>query len=304
MPWKVATIELDLNIAPPRPSVFEQALLAQSGEWEPALPRPSQYPAPAVETLPAPVKSANQPPAEEVPAVKVEPDGKPAPPPEKKKKPPKLWSGNVQFGINGTAGNSQQLATRAAAKAKRTTPTKVGTYSLNYYTANSKGKRTDNQLIVETRHEFVDKLSRWSHYLHTMTEFDEFTAFNVRLTGDAGISYKIFDTDMLEFKVRGGAGTSREFGVPNPEFIPEGSAGLSFEFKPFERQKITGLSDMFPDVRDFHDMRIRSKLAWEIIIDRKEHLSLQLSLLDRYDSTPGGKKPNDLTYATQLVWTF
>jgi hypothetical protein len=31
---------------------------------------------------------------------------------------------------------------------------------------------------------------------------------------------------------------------------------------------------------------------------------LKLSVIDRYDSTPQGARPNDLDYSTLLLWTF
>jgi hypothetical protein len=33
-------------------------------------------------------------------------------------------------------------------------------------------------------------------------------------------------------------------------------------------------------------------------------LSLKLSVIDRYDSTPQGARPNDLDYSTLLIWVF
>jgi len=34
------------------------------------------------------------------------------------------------------------------------------------------------------------------------------------------------------------------------------------------------------------------------------NLSLKLSVLDRYDSTPHEAKPNDMDYAATLLWSF
>ena len=33
-----------------------------------------------------------------------------------------------------------------------------------------------------------------------------------------------------------------------------------------------------------------------------QNLSFKLSVIDRYDSTPDGRKPNDLDYALLLLW--
>jgi hypothetical protein len=33
-------------------------------------------------------------------------------------------------------------------------------------------------------------------------------------------------------------------------------------------------------------------------------LSAKLSIVDRYDSTPQSRKPNDLNYAALMMWSF
>ncbi|HUT14122.1 MAG TPA: hypothetical protein VMY42_26775 [Thermoguttaceae bacterium] len=41
-----------------------------------------------------------------------------------------------------------------------------------------------------------------------------------------------------------------------------------------------------------------------MLIDQQMNLSLKLGVLDRYDSTPNGVKPNDLDYTAVLLWKF
>ena len=58
------------------------------------------------------------------------------------------------------------------------------------------------------------------------------------------------------------------------------------------------------DVTDFSDYRLKTKIAWQVLLDEARNLSLKVSLLDRYDSTPHGLKPNDFDYAVTLLWSF
>ena len=44
--------------------------------------------------------------------------------------------------------------------------------------------------------------------------------------------------------------------------------------------------------------------GWEIALCKAWGLSLKLSVIDRYDSTPQGARPNDLDYSTLLIWVF
>ena len=45
-----------------------------------------------------------------------------------------------------------------------------------------------------------------------------------------------------------------------------------------------------------------STLNWEVLLDEVANLSLKLSVSDRYDSTPFGRRPNDVDYGLLLLW--
>lgn len=233
-------------------------------------------------------------------------EAKPTPP------PPNPWSGRVELGFNGAEGNSQLASTRVGLRAIRKTEATEFTAKLTYNITNSMGERTENQLIGESRFEHFH-FKPFSYYVHGTYEFDQFTAFDYRLTADAGLAWNIIHDGNFDFylinestnlKLRGGAGTSREFGIPDAEYIPEASFGFSFSHQLTKRQRLSADSDYFPDVRDWNDYRIRSNATWEIKVDPEGNMSIKFSLIDRYDSTPHGKKHNDLTYAAQLVWDF
>ncbi len=40
------------------------------------------------------------------------------------------------------------------------------------------------------------------------------------------------------------------------------------------------------------------------MISRAMNLSMKLSVLDRYDSTPDGAEANDLDYSAVLLWSY
>ena len=60
--------------------------------------------------------------------------------------------------------------------------------------------------------------------------------------------------------------------------------------------------DYLPDWSAFDEYRIESKLSWEILLDEATNLHLKVGIIDRYDSTPGSSKPNDLDYALTFLW--
>jgi hypothetical protein len=86
----------------------------------------------------------------------------------------------------------------------------------------------------------------------------------------------------------------------NPELVFGGE--LKHKFNP--THSILAKVDYFPTITQWSDYRLNSQASWEIALSAAWGLSLKLSVIDRYDSTPQGARPNDLDYSTLLLWTF
>ena len=86
----------------------------------------------------------------------------------------------------------------------------------------------------------------------------------------------------------------------NPELL----FGGEFKHKFNPTHSISGKVDYYPTVTDFGDYRLNSQASWEIALSAAWGMSLKLSVIDRYDSTPQGASPNDLDYSTLILWTF
>jgi putative salt-induced outer membrane protein YdiY len=223
---------------------------------------------------------------------------------EKARNNPKLWEGRVELGVNGSSGNSERLATRYGAKVKRQTPRSTFTADLLYSNSYANGDKNEDKLLAESRTEWKLWQTRWHYFAHSTTDYDQFTAYGVRVAADTGLGYQYIDTGYTQFKGRAGVGFSQEFNSPDERFIPEAVAGVSYEHRLTRRQKLIASCDLFPDIGDVKDFRLRSNASWEIKIDPPARLSLRLSVIDRYDSTPNGKRKNDLDYSTLIVWEF
>jgi hypothetical protein len=103
---------------------------------------------------------------------------------------------------------------------------------------------------------------------------------------------------------RAGISTSREIGGPDEAWNPEILFGGEFKHKFNPTHSISCKADYYPNVEGFADFRLNSQASWEIALSAAWGLSLKLSVIDRYDSTPQGAKPNDLDYSTLVLWTF
>lgn len=263
-----------------------------------ALPPPAEELLPLAEGLPPPAHEAEQWPQPAGPAaeyVLIEPEPEPA---------PKPWEASFELGFDGTEGNSQTFNLRLGFDAKRTTPDDVLSLDLDYRRNTTESLETAHRAFLDWRYERLFRESPWTCFLHGTFDYDEFKMFDARVTADAGLGYQWIKTESTCLASRIGGGFSHEIGGPDDRYVPEMVFGLDFEHRLSERQKLTLSAEYMPDVTDFGDFRLNARAGWELLVDRQMNLSLKLSVLDRYDSTPSGAKPNDLDYAAVLLWKF
>ena len=271
------------------PSVDDEPLLGLQPGTSSTIEQASYDPPVATGSLPF-----AGPPAETVEVAKTSP---PAP-------PVKLWSGGCELGFNGSEGNSETLNFRFGFNAKRKTDANILDMDLDYHKKTADRQETANRMLLDSRYEWLSGSSPWTSFVHHTTEFDEFKAYDVRVTLDTGVGYQFIDNDATTLTGRFGSGVSHEIGGPEKSVVPELTWGLEFEHQLTERQKLRASTDFVPDVTDFGDFRLTTKLDWEVLLDEDWNLSLKTGILDRYDSTPNGAKANDLDYSITLLWGF
>ena len=214
------------------------------------------------------------------------------------------WEGSVELGLSGTEGNSQTFNVRAGLKAKHKTPYLVRTLEITSIQKSADGITTANTALIDGRIELPMPASRWNYYVHGLAEYDEFKAFDYRLSADAGLGYEFIQTPRTTLVGRAGLSASQEIGGPDDDVKPEIAFGGEFKHKLSGTHSISGKVDYFPNVTDFSDFRLNSQAGWEMALSKAWGLSLKLSVIDRYDSTPQGARPNDLDYSTLLIWVF
>jgi len=120
----------------------------------------------------------------------------------------------------------------------------------------------------------------------------------------AGVSLKVFDDETKTFRVRGGAGALREVGGSKDRWVPELAFGYDFKYHINDRSSFVSILDYYPRVDDFGSFRVRTRAAYEYILDPVSCMVLRIGIQDRYDSDPGTSKRNDLTYFATLGMKF
>jgi putative salt-induced outer membrane protein YdiY len=146
--------------------------------------------------------------------------------------------------------------------------------------------------------------SPWTFFVKNGLEYDEFKAFDVRYNINSGLGYSFFRTDDLTLTGRFGAGASHEFGGPDDVWVPEALFGSDYEHQINQRNKLIAKIDYFPEWANFSNFRLVSDVAWEYLIDDDGNLSVKLGANDRYDSTPNGRRANDVNYSALLLYKF
>jgi putative salt-induced outer membrane protein YdiY len=215
-----------------------------------------------------------------------------------------LWTGSFELGLDGSEGNTQTFNLRFGFDVQRKTEENRFALDLDYHKATSNTMETANQAFLDGRCDQFFPDSPWSAFLAGTVDYDEFSSFDVRVTSHIGFGYELAKSELTCLSGRLGAGCSHEIGSLDKSYVPEAIFGLDFEHQLGKRQKLTATAEYMPDVTGMNDFRLRAKTSWELLIDPQMDLSLKLSVLDRFDSTPNGAKPNDLDYAAVLLWKF
>jgi putative salt-induced outer membrane protein YdiY len=217
----------------------------------------------------------------------------------------RLWDGGFDVGLNGAAGNSQDLNIIVGFDAKRKSGLNTVSTELDYFLTQEDSDVTKNRLYALGQYERDIPNSAWNWFSDAWYEFDQFKDYDSRIGLHVGAGALLRETDRFTLKGRIGVGTSKEFGSADDEWSPEGLAGLKYERKLTDRQKLTARVDYYPDVGNLSSFRFNAKANWVLLIDEEMNLSLKIGAYDRYDSTPSsGDQPNDIDYWISLHWGF
>jgi putative salt-induced outer membrane protein YdiY len=277
--WVAAPISNELLLEPPLEPSDDQS--AETILTPPAMEIPSYPPGDLVIRLPV------------VEPVPVEP------------KPVKIWSGSLQFGMDGVEGNSQSMNLRFGFDARRKTDLHLIYMNADYTRLTSNYNTTTNRLFSQARYERIIQDTDWTIFEGATGEYDHFQPYGFRVTDYAGVGYWIFRSTQASLKTRFGGGFSHDFQGPrNMYYNPELLFGFDYERKISERQRLTAMLEYMANVTDIQTYRINSQAGWELVLDKETNLSLRFAVRNRYTSNPGAGKPNDLDYAALLMWRF
>ncbi|MEX2188657.1 MAG: DUF481 domain-containing protein [Pirellulales bacterium] len=212
------------------------------------------------------------------------------------------WTGSIELGMNGSEGNAQTFSMRAGANLKRETELYTLAVEASHARTTADSLETQNNALGKLKLDRKFGESPWTMFGVGTAEYDQFKAFDLRLALHAGVGYKIIKTDATSLVGRLGSGVSHEIGGPDDSYVPEALLGLDFEHQITAKQKLVFKAEYLPEWGDFQNYRLVSDASWECLLDEESNLSLKIGAIDRYDSTPNGRKANDIDYLLLLMW--
>lgn len=219
--------------------------------------------------------------------------------------PLKIWSGNIEAGINGQTGNSEIVNLRTGFNLKRRTDENLFMADMLYALSRQEGLTTQNQMLFNARDEILSPGSPWSLFASTNIEFDQFREYDFLIGVYGGLGYTFIDDGRTLFKTRAGAGAVRRVGGPDERWEPEAIFGYDFNRRFTDRQSFIHSLDYYPRIDQPSQFRVRARAAYEIIVDPTTGTALRFGIQNRYDSNPGPTtKRNDLFYFASLVIYF
>lgn len=212
------------------------------------------------------------------------------------------WKGALEFGLNGSSGNSELVNLRFGARAKRETAETILNLSASYKFAKEDGNETENRFFALAQNDWLAQESPWSWFLRGEFEMDEFTDYDWRLAGFTGPGYRFIDNDTTSLFGRLGVGGAYEESGPRDGFTPQAFAGLDLAHDFNERTRLVAAVEIFPNLEDTGEFRSRENAALEV--DLAEAWAFRIGAEHRYDSDPGDADRNDVDYFVTLVYSF
>lgn len=238
-----------------------------------------------------------------VPGDDLLPPPKPSPPPPP---PPINWAGSADIGLNGASGNTNLFNLRTGWHAERKTPNNLFIGDFLYAYLKQEQKTEQQQALLNVRDEILFPGHPWSLFTATQVEYDELRDYRFRVGIYGGAGYTVLDSKQTLFRVRSGAGATREIGVDGAQsqWVPEAVFGYDLRYRLDDRNSLVSVFDYYPRISDWSQYRVRFRAAYEVLLDARRGTVLRVGVQDRYDSNPGNANRNDVTYFATLGVKF
>lgn len=218
-----------------------------------------------------------------------------------------VWQGEVSAGYDRTSGNTHasQLTVSALINRNRKHVDEITLKGEMYYSS-SERKMNAQKWYGMGRYAFsFGQDKKWYNFYGLEGDHDRFANIDYRLIPAAGLGYWFFDSEEMKLMSEVAVGLEhtdyRDQTKDTDEIvlIPR----IFFEKTLFGKSKISQDVYAYPQVEDFNNYRVHSETTLTSPVT--ERLSLRLSLIDDYNSSPpADTKKNDIRAVSSLTYSF
>ena len=209
------------------------------------------------------------------------------------------WDKEVSVGFSGSEGDTDEADLLVGADLDYEDERKRWQLRARYELSYSENEKDDHNAQVSALRDWLFEESRWFAFSYTTYDFDEFEAWEHRVTSGFGPGYRIVPEGDFQLDMRTGPFITYEFGDED-DARPEYALGFFGRWKPNEHHSITARNVYFQTL-DHAEFRNVSAFEWKLGIAFAQSLSLKLGIHNEYDSASEDSK-NDLKYYSALAF--
>lgn len=215
------------------------------------------------------------------------------------------WSFKLTLAASATTGNSETMNFTGLFNASRETERLNTVIDAGYFFAESDNESSENKFTAGLRNDWQNPDSDWFFFATGRYDYDDFQSWDQRVSGHVGVGYKLIKPDPLKLNLLAGIGAVKEWGSENDDVRPEGLFGVEGAWQIAEKHELTFSSTIYPDLDDVGEFRMLNTLAWTLLLDEQNGLSLSAGLRHEYQSVVDPDRDrNDLRLYAGLQLDF
>ena len=216
------------------------------------------------------------------------------------------WERSIEFGLTGSEGNTVTRDVVAAIDAASEDDARRWKLEARYFRTTADRETTRSQGRARILRDWLIPGRRHFAFAEARYDYDQFEAFDHRVSLGAGPGVDLVDRPKLALRGRSGLFLTRTFGSPGRDRIdPEASFGAELEWRPNERNDFELANTVRFSLREPGDLRNLTRVSWKTRISEEAGLSFKLGLENEWESEVlEDERANDLTYYGSLVVDF
>lgn len=219
---------------------------------------------------------------------------------EEKVKSP--WSGSINLGLTYSEAATRTAAFNLSAAIKKANEDEKFVLNAKYFYSTNAGVVSDNDVIANADQTWFINRSRWSLFALGTYQWDEFQTWEHRVSPYGGLGYAVVEKEDLDLTLRLGAGGTWEYA--SRELLAQFLFEVKTNWKINSLQSFEGSVRFAPKMDNFLDYIMTLSMNYKLKLGADSPFSLNLSILDIYDSKPTGSTNNDLKLVLSLGYDF